>query len=281
MMAILVKNKDSRLYTIVYPNNGKETIILLHGGPGVPEDLEPIAAFLSQKYQVIYFHQRGTLNSPCSSDNYSMVRYLSDIDSVAAHFNLQKFHLFGHSWGGLYSQVYASQNQNRILSLFLCSPVPGTGWTWVKTALEIRRFNKRRSTRQEWLTMMKNALLGMLGNYKAYQKFYFQLCTNCNKGYGVKSPAPLLLDHLNAKPINCTNLTILTYPNLQKLSNQNIKTTITFGDNDIFGNSTKYIRSKYPHARFITIPNSSHFSWLHNKETFNDVLVDHYEIKTL
>lgn len=96
-MATLVENKNTRLFTTIYPNSGKETVILLPGGPGVPEDLGPVAAFLSQEFQVIYFHQRGTIHSPCPCGSYTMNSYISDTDSIAAHFNLQQFHLFGHS----------------------------------------------------------------------------------------------------------------------------------------------------------------------------------------
>jgi hypothetical protein len=34
MNTSIVDNNGDKLYTIIYPNPGKETIILLHGGPG-------------------------------------------------------------------------------------------------------------------------------------------------------------------------------------------------------------------------------------------------------
>lgn len=158
-MTISVKNKEVRLFTTVYPNSGKETIILLHGGPGAPENLSPVAEFLSKEFQVIYFHQRGTLNSPCSSGSYAMANYISDIDCIATHFNLEKFHLFGHSWGGLYAQVYAAQRQQKLRSMFLCSPASGTGWQWAKTVMEVATFNKKKCTHPEWLSMVRNATM--------------------------------------------------------------------------------------------------------------------------
>ncbi len=38
-MDVVVENKDAQLFTTVYGNPGKETIILLHGGPGLPDGL--------------------------------------------------------------------------------------------------------------------------------------------------------------------------------------------------------------------------------------------------
>lgn len=275
-MAILVRNKDTRLYTTVYLNSGKETVILLHGGPGAPENLSPVAEFLSKEFQVIYFHQRGTLNSPCFSGSYSMGSYISDIDAVAAHFNLQKFHLFGHSWGGLYAQVYAQERRERLLSMFCCSPASGTGRQWAETVIAVGMFNKRKSSSQEWIAMVKNASLGLLGSYKAYAKFYTQFSINCNKGYKVEHPVQIMVDHLNTEPMNRTNLSLLLHPTLRKLPAPGFNITVTYGDDDLFGASTKHVKARYPTAAFITITESSHFPWLHNARTFFSVLADHY-----
>ncbi|PRY11355.1 proline iminopeptidase [Pontibacter ummariensis] len=277
-MAILVKNEDTRLYTTVCPNSGKESVILLHGGPGVPEKLEPVAEFLSQEFQVVYFHQRGTLNSPCPSGSFSMERYVSDVNAVATHFNLPRFHLFGHSWGGLYAQLYAAYHPEKLLSMFLSSPASGTGWQWAETVLEVVKFNKRKSSLQEWLALVKNASLGLLGSYEGYQGFYRQFALNCNKGYAVTDQVPLLLEHLYAKPINRTNLALLLHPVLQQQAVPNFKITAVYGDDDIYGDSMQYVRERYPTGAFHVIDKSSHFSWLHNEQAFFHLLAAHYSL---
>jgi hypothetical protein len=59
-----------------------------------------------------------------------MGAYISDINAIAKHFELKKIHLLGHSWGGLYAQIYANKYPENILSLFLSSPGTGTGSEW-------------------------------------------------------------------------------------------------------------------------------------------------------
>lgn len=275
-MELLIGNNDVRLYTYTYPNKGKETILMLHGGPGVPDGLAPIAEHLSQHYQVVTFHQRGTLNSPCYSEDYSISRYISDIDAIATHFELEEFHLFGHSWGGLYAQLYAEQSMFRLLSLFLCSPASGTGRQWREMGLEVATYNKKKSTSQEWFSMLKNAMLGFLGNDKGYEDLFMQFCLNCNKGYQVENPVPVLVNHIYAKPINRTNLSLLFYHKLEQYAPPELKITVTYGDNDIFGESTKYVKERLPSATFHTIPGTSHFPWLQNQEAFYKVLAAHY-----
>ncbi|MFD3001827.1 alpha/beta fold hydrolase [Pontibacter toksunensis] len=277
-MAILVKNSDTNLYTQVYPNSGKDTVILLHGGPGVPENLDPVIDYLRKDFQVIYFHQRGTLNSPCSSGSFSMDSYISDIDSIAAYFKLDKFHLFGHSWGGLYAQVYAAKRQDKLRSVFLCSPATGTNWQWAKTVLEVGKFHKRKSTGPEWAAMVKNSALGMLGSYKAYGKFYTQFSTNCNRDFRVDNPVQVMVDHIKAKPITRTYFSLLLYPPLPKEAEPGFKMTVVFGDDDIFGDSTSYVKKRYPTCTFIILPASGHFPWFHNVEAFFTVLADHFDV---
>ena len=274
-MKVLVKNKDTELYTNFYPNKGKETVILLHGGPAVPEDMEALITFLSSDFQLIYFHQRGTLKSPCSSGDFSISSYISDIDCLASHFGLQKFHLFGHSWGGLYGSIYAAQKPEKVLSLFLCSPASGTGLQWVKT-VEIGNYNRKRSTLSEWISMNKNALLGMLGSSKAYQEFYEQFAINCNKGYELSGIQPILADHVKARTLNRLFKAIIKYPKLQKQTAPPYPITVTYGDNDIYGNSRNYVQERFPTAKFVIIQNSSHIHWLHNPKQFFASLAEHF-----
>ncbi len=278
-MEVIIENKDAKLYTSFTPNEGKETVILLHGGPGVPEFLEPIAAFLSQQYQVLYFHQRGTLKSPCLSGNFSMQRYISDIDRIAEHFGLQQFHLFGHSWGGLYAQLYAEANPQKLQSMFCCSPASGTGWQWAKMSWEISRFMRNKTTLSGWLAVLKNTSSGLLGSSSAYRKFYTQFSICSNKGYGVSNLIQLMTEHLEARTINRTNKEILLHPVLKPQLNPGFKITITYGDDDIYyGNSPNYVIKRYPTASSFIIPGSSHFSWLHNKEEFFRIMAEHYGI---
>ncbi|WP_187068520.1 alpha/beta fold hydrolase [Pontibacter cellulosilyticus] len=277
-MELLIGNKDTRLYTYTYPNPGKETILMLHGGPGVPDGLSPVAEYLSQYFQVIMFHQRGTLSSPCYSSNYTISRYISDIDAIASHFELEEFHIFGHSWGGLYAQLYADQSLYRLLSLFLCSPASGTGKQWREMSLEVAAYNKRKCTKSEWLDMMKNAVLGFLGSDASYEKFFTQFCLNCNKGYQVEDPVPVMVDHIYARPINRTNLALLFYPKLEVYAPPEMNITVTYGDDDIYGESINYTKERLPSAKFSTVPGTSHFPWLQNPEAFYKVLAGHYGI---
>lgn len=262
--------------TLVSGEDNEEAVILLHGGPGVPEDMSPLTEYLAKKYRVICFHQRGTVNSPCPEEDYSMQSYNSDINAIASHFGLRKFHLFGHSWGGLYAGIYADKHPEKILSLFLCSPASGTGKQWLKMGLEVGRFNKKKSSFWEWMGMLRNSFLGTLGFNRGHRNFHRQFGVNANKGYDAEDSAPLLPHLVRARQINRTNKQILKYPKLKELPAPDFPISVTYGDDDIYGESSNYVKQRYPTARFITIPNCSHMHWLHNKEVFYKVLREHF-----
>ncbi len=104
------------------------------------------------------------------------------------------------------------------------------------------------------MALCRNKALGVVGSAKAYQRFYAQFSLNCNKGYGTVPPAPLLVNCVAAKPVNRTVLAILAHPKLPANQKPRFGITVTFGDDDIYGDSSKYTRQRYPRAAFITIP---------------------------
>ncbi|MFC6998013.1 alpha/beta fold hydrolase [Rufibacter roseus] len=275
-MKVHIENHDTKLYTAIYPNATKETVILLHGGPGVPNGLTFLTNYLSRNFQVVLFHQRGTQKSPNPSQSYSMDDYVSDINRVADYVKVEKFHLFGHSWGGLYAQIYAHQHPERLLSLFLCSPASGTGSQWKDTMLEIARYNKDKCSTLEWLSMNMHAGMGLLGSDSGYKSFFWQALENFSRDFKESHPEDFGVDCIRAEAINLTQKSILAYPPLQQFQQAQVKITIAYGAQDIIGDSKKYVLERYPNAKVHTIPKSGHIPWSHNQKEFVKVLKEHY-----
>lgn len=278
-MTHLLDNKGDKLFTTIYPNEGKDTVILLHGGPGFPSNLTEVAETLSIKYQVITFHQRGTKKSPCKSNDYSIDSYISDVDCIATYFKLEKFHLFGHSWGGLYAQIYAQQRSEKLLSLFLCCPGSGTGAEWKQTEKEVMQLNKSKCTSVEWIKMGINSLLGMLGSSNAYKRLFKQVMKNYNDEFVKIGDLGIDFDNLKAAPINKTRKEILKYPILKQMPNPDFDIGIVYGDKDIYKGSKDFVISRYPSAKVWTIENCGHIPWLHNPKKYKEILTEHFRLQ--
>nr|WP_166963878.1 alpha/beta hydrolase [Yeosuana marina] len=87
---VLVNNQTS-LHIQIFSEEKADTIILLHGGPGMPDPMTEVVNLLKDFFRVITFDQRGTGNSTCKNCDYSMGNYVSDIDSIADYLNLIPF----------------------------------------------------------------------------------------------------------------------------------------------------------------------------------------------
>ena len=146
--------------------------------------------------------------------------------------------------------------------------------------MEISNYNRKRSSLFEWISMLKNSLMGMLGSSSAYKKFYQQFGINCNKGYGIKGDAPLLPNYAKARAINGLTKAILKHPVLQPQTTPPYKITVTYGDRDIYGTSPKWVWERYPTAKFVTIPGSSHMHWLQNPKVFLATLAKHFQLSS-
>ncbi len=243
-------------------------------------DFSPIAEQLSRNYQVITFDQRGTGRSPATGATYSIEEYLNDIDSIAQNFGVNEFHLFGHSWGGLYAQIYAEKNPQRVLSMFLSSPSSGTGELWKKTESEVMSFNKERSGLWGWSIMGVKSLLGMLGSDKAYQSLFKQVSENYNKEFDPSFTATdAMVENVRAEPINKTRAHIVQYPRLKDSMNYHFPVMIAYGQKDIYGESKKSVKNRFPKATFVEYENEGHIAWKHNSVKFNITLTDFYRLQ--
>lgn len=91
--------------------SGPIKVLTLHGGPGATHEyLECFEDFLPQHgIEFYYYDQLGSGNSDQPEDKslWTIDRFLGEVEQVRVGLGLEKFHLFGHSWGGMLGIEYA------------------------------------------------------------------------------------------------------------------------------------------------------------------------------
>ncbi|MEO8349161.1 MAG: alpha/beta hydrolase [Acidobacteriota bacterium] len=109
---------------------GKQAIVVLHGGPGsnmngVWPDLEPLA---TAGRSIILYDQRGGGRSELVKDpaKLTAAHHVRDLEAVRAHFRLERFTLAGESWGAGLAALYAADHPERVERLVLIGPMPPT-----------------------------------------------------------------------------------------------------------------------------------------------------------
>lgn len=114
-----------RLYFRVY-GKGSDTLVFLHGGPG--GNLEtPIEGYLplAARHVIIAYDQRGGGRSvPADSSGISLASHVEDLETVRRSFRLQKFSLYGLSWGATIALHYAHRYPDHLYRMILDGPMP-------------------------------------------------------------------------------------------------------------------------------------------------------------
>lgn len=102
-------------------------VLFIHGGPGAGCGKYDRRYFDPQKYRIVLFDQRGAGRSEPHAElkNNTSDDLVEDIEKIRQHLNIDKWVLFGGSWGStlalLYAQAYPANVSGMILrGIFLC-----------------------------------------------------------------------------------------------------------------------------------------------------------------
>ena len=104
------------------------SILLVPGWTGSKEDFTPVLPLLAELgYDVVTYDQRGQYESPGDAlDDYSLDALAADALALAdALLEDERFHLLGHSFGGLVAQTLTIAHPERVRTLSLLCSGPG------------------------------------------------------------------------------------------------------------------------------------------------------------
>lgn len=96
-------------------------VVFLHGGPGFGTEPNHRRFFDPNAYRIILFDQRGCGKStPHASlvDNTTW-HLVDDIEKLRAHLGIERWHVFGGSWGSCLGLAYAETHPDRVTGLVL------------------------------------------------------------------------------------------------------------------------------------------------------------------
>ena len=268
---------------IWYRSNGdrhkdKTAVIAVHGGPGVPHDyLLPLTA-LSWERRVILYDQLdvGKSDKPGDPKNWTVERFVSEIDALRKTLGLETIHLFGNSWGGTIAAEYAIGRPQGLSSLTLSGPLLSTS-RWIadnddyiralsheaqealarsggrgadhdpKVAMAVAEYNRRHLCRIDpWPDFLENAMNGT--NTTVYNTMW--------------GPTEFI----------CTG-TLQRYDCTSRLSHIQAPTLVICGQYDESAPSSCHEFSKLiPGAQLGVIPNASHLPFIERPDPFMVIL---------
>lgn len=104
-------------------------VVFLHGGPGAGLSLYHRRFFDPRHYRIVLFDQRGAGKSTPFADleGNNTWDLVADIEKIRVHLGIERWLVFGGSWGSTLALAYAETHPERALALvlrgiFLCRP---------------------------------------------------------------------------------------------------------------------------------------------------------------
>ena len=109
---------DIKMYYAIFNKDGKEPVILLHGGFGSSDDWGFEVPLLSKTHKVIVVDSRGRGRSTMSDQPLSYNLMASDILKLMDNLKIKKASIVGWSDGGIIGLIMAIQHPERVNKLF-------------------------------------------------------------------------------------------------------------------------------------------------------------------
>ncbi|MBM4192382.1 MAG: prolyl aminopeptidase [Gammaproteobacteria bacterium] len=114
----------SDLHEIYWEESGNpagKPVVFLHGGPGGGTDVRMRRFFDPVRYRIVLFDQRGCGKSRpyASLDENTTWHLVSDIECLREYLGIDRWQLFGGSWGSTLALAYAQSHPERVTELVL------------------------------------------------------------------------------------------------------------------------------------------------------------------
>ena len=96
-------------------------VLFVHGGPGAGCDPRNRCFFDPERYRIILFDQRGAGQSTPHAElsQNTTQSLIDDIERIRIHLGIERWILFGGSWGSTLSLLYTQQQPERVMALIL------------------------------------------------------------------------------------------------------------------------------------------------------------------
>jgi L-proline amide hydrolase len=137
----MVPVPGGRVYVRINGNlaGPRPPIVLVHGGPGSAHWYFLNATALAEKRAVILYDQldSGRSDLPGKPANWTIPRFVEELEAIRNHLGIVRWHVLGASWGGTVALEYAARHTAALAGLILQSPLISTD-AWLEDARRLK-----------------------------------------------------------------------------------------------------------------------------------------------
>ncbi|MEU4258459.1 alpha/beta hydrolase [Streptomyces fradiae] len=142
----------ARLHWVALRDTARQLpVVMLHGGPGLPDYLGDIAPMVADLAPVYRYDQRGTGRSPWDG-HHSLARHITDLAELLDAWDVPRAVLIGHSYGTDLASRFCMAHPDRVAGILLmCGPFVGD---W-RTVYQAERDHRMSAAQQDRLRALK------------------------------------------------------------------------------------------------------------------------------
>jgi proline iminopeptidase len=118
---MLAVDSRHRLHYEQCGNPDGKPVVMLHGGPGAGCSAKMRRFHDPSRYRIVLFDQRGSGQSTPHADLVDNTTWdlVADIERLRAHLGVERWQVFGGSWGSTLALAYAQAHPQRVTELVL------------------------------------------------------------------------------------------------------------------------------------------------------------------
>lgn len=274
-----LNTKDSTQIYVKEFGQGKDTVVVVHGGFGANQNyMWKAVEGLENDFHFVFYDQRGSLLSPCKSSKITIDNHIEDLKELADELNLKKVKIFCHSMGTRIGMEFMNKYPDRTSNLVLVSSVVPK----VDSLSEIFsdrlytqvKYLQERKKVQQLLTLYKNDSLLTDKEKSEKQRIKFASINifDIEKRDEMQGAGRAFYKQESANAIMKNGIT-WHYDYRKVLNDGNV--TIIMGSYDYMDfNAEKHKEQlkDYPNVKLRVIKNSCHSVWVDNPDIFRNEL---------
>lgn len=240
-------------------------LVLVHGFMGNSRSWNPVVEQLAAERPVVTFDHRGhgASTNTGMADTYTFDQLVSDFAALVDHLALDRFHVLGHSMGGVVSMRYTIDHPERIASLVpmdtaaAASPDESNdNVDYMRTGIEIAR-TQGMAAMFETINAAIPDIPEMAGFRESMRYDLHAMDSHAFVQFGEE---------------------LLAYPSfLDRLAGLTMPATVLVGEND-FGlrDASEAMAKTIPGATLTVIPNAAHNPQVENTAGWLDAVAGHF-----
>lgn len=259
--------------------------IFIHGGPGSNHAYLTTTLPLADERAVILYDQldSGLSDHPNDPGNWTVERFVSELDAIRVALDLKRLHVVGHSWGGTIALEYGARRPGGLRSLTLSSPLISTR-SWQASA-EAQLATLPTTIREAITTHERDGTTQDPAYAKAMAIFYAHFgqrtrepdyLSSYEERLNLRENRDIYRTMWGAGEIYGTG-TLRDYDGEPLLPRISVPTLVTCGEYDEFTPAAAGpLVARIPHARLVSIPGAGHDTMVDQQQFYLRVLRTHF-----